>query len=115
MTYEEIKEHGLEEYFAKPGDICQRVSDGKYVKVSEDGHPVLLTEEELEMYTRNGVVQTRTSNPFVDFGGGVLCTLLEELASDYLLLDSPLGIQEQPRKPSKDDVVNLYTFSAAKK
>lgn len=75
MTYEEIKERGLERYFAKPGDICQRLSDGKYVKISEDGHPVLLTEEKLNMYMKNGVIQTKTSNPYSEFDGDVLCTI----------------------------------------
>ena len=111
MTYEEIKEHGLERYFAKPGDICQRLSDGKYVKISEDGHPILLTEEELKTYTENGVVQTKTSNPFAEFDGDVFCVIP---VGDYVAKDIDAFLNSKSHGtmsiPSKDDIISLHAY-----
>lgn len=52
MTYEEAKSCELEKFIATPGNVYQRFSDGKYVRVLNDGTTVELGPNETEVLNK---------------------------------------------------------------
>lgn len=126
MTYEEAKSYGLENFIATPGNVYQRFSDGKYVRVLNDGTTVELGSDETEIL--NKLIAEAEAVPKREFDGDVFAIIPVGLNTQQTLsLKWDAGNKTLPEFPhyrpvrviealgltnkvKKDDVINAYIY-----
>lgn len=126
MTYEETKSCELEKFIATPGNVYQRFSDGKYVRVLNDGTTIELRPDETEIL--NKLIAEAEAVPEREFDGDVFAIIPVGLNTQQALsLKWDAGNKTLPEFPrcrpvrvtealgltnkiKKDDVINAYIY-----